>query len=109
MRRVLIPPLLAALVFLPRSFATPPPQGWEERTLLRIRLPREREELQDYLRRLADARLGLARAEAEPLDRPDHQEQSLRSYRHAVDTLTIAVRRQEEKVAWIERRLGISP
>jgi hypothetical protein len=113
MRRQLILPLSAALVFLPCASATPPPQGWEERNELRAGLPEKQTDLQKYRELLANLQIKMALLAAEFAGRvepaPDLRngdERYLNQQRQLICDVERELRRREEEVARIERRLG---
>jgi hypothetical protein len=108
----LIPSLLAALVFLPRSSATPPPQGWEERNRLRAELPTTESYVQSFRNRLAEERDSLASMEANPGTLgpdPDARERQFRAQRERIEVIQRKVAEWEQELAWTRRRLGILP
>jgi hypothetical protein len=115
MRRLLVPCLFAVLAFLPWSALparTPPPQGWEERDLLRAR----RGELQRYVEKLRNE-LRVQRSELQPLEaarrevgwQPLWRPDPLAHKRQLMDSVARSLADREQELARIEKKLGLGP
>jgi hypothetical protein len=118
MRLLLIPPLFAALFFLPWSASTartPPPQGWEERNELREALPQVQKVLQDLQKKVNERRLQVATLEAANLEAESRRgpdpiyERGLAQNREYLYAMEGRLREMEEELARIKRRLGTKP
>jgi hypothetical protein len=101
----------ALLVFLPFSTApaTPPPAGFEERVQLRAELTRVEERIELQRKTLVSRQSRVQYLEMRLKDGDERGRRELDGLRRTIQQRQRILEEDEEEVARIKRRLGITP